>query len=335
MSDAAMNTFIVVDSGTSTTRARLYTEGRVRRTETEPVGARNTATEGSNDALKAGLAKLLSRLQASEEAQGTDVAAVICSGMITSNMGLLEVPHLTAPASVDALAESVVRHDFPDVTSLPVHFVRGVKTVADRLDACDVLRGEEVECLGLRELLDLAGPAVFMHHGSHSKAIQTDAEGTILRSTTAITGELLATIVRHTILANSVVDLDALELDQAQWREGLETARERGVGRALFLVRVGEQIAGRTKMAMTSFLLGVLASMDLPLLEDGLRSEATLVLYGRGVQKVALGRYLEEHAPGRVIVTDDDRAEVSAVVGAVSIYQRHQKLVAMRRGGTS
>ncbi|MDZ7801432.1 MAG: 2-dehydro-3-deoxygalactonokinase [Trueperaceae bacterium] len=330
-----MEHFIVVDSGTSTTRARLYTGGRVTRTETEPVGARNTATEGSNAALKAGLATLLSRLQASEEARGTDVEAVICSGMITSNMGLLEVPHLTAPASVDALAEGVVRQDFPDVTPLPVHFVRGVKTVADRLDACDVLRGEEVECLGLRELLALSGPAVFMHHGSHSKSIQTDAEGTILQSRTAITGELLAAIVQHTILANSVVGFEALELDQAQWREGLETARESGVGRALFLVRVGEQIAGRTKMAMTSFLLGVLASMDLPLLDEGLQTDATLVLYGRGVQKVALGRYLEEQAPGRVIVTDDERAELSAVVGAVRIYERHLELTAGRNGGTS
>src|SRR5690606_135308 len=62
-------------------------------------------------------------------------------------------------------------------------------------------------------------------------------------------------------------------------------ARQHGVGRASFLVRVGEQIAGFDKATMTSFLVGVLAQVDLPLLEGsawGSASPAPVVLYGGG-----------------------------------------------------
>src|SRR5690606_24295472 len=112
-----------------------------------------------------------------------------------------------------------------------------------------------------------------------------DAEGRILASRTAITGELLAAVRGHTILKSSVEDLEALDLDMDAAMAGAEAARQHGVGRASFLVRVGEQIAGFDKATMTSFLVGVLAQVDLPLLEGsawGSASPAPVVLYGGG-----------------------------------------------------
>lgn len=319
-----MPSYLVVDSGTTTTRVRLVREGAVVRSREQRVGARDTAVDGDNRRLKDALGAMLGRF-ASEE---TDLEAVLLSGMITSNVGLLEVPHLTAPASLDALARGVLRRDFPELSRLPFYFVRGVRTMGAERDLAgfDVLRGEEAEVVGLRELLGIAGSAVFVHYGSHHKAVDVAADGTFLASRTALTGELLAAVREHTILSSSVEPLERHALDADAWREGMAAAAEHGLGRALFLVRVGEQIGGRSKAAMTSFLLGALAGLDLPLLQlsgDGARA---VVLYGRGPFKTILRDHLSETAGVEAVVVDDATAEAAAVVGAVALFRRAREL---------
>jgi len=190
----------------------------------------------------------------------------------------------------------------------------------------DVLRGEEVEVTGLRELLGIDRHAVFVHYGSHHKAIDVASDGTILASRTALTGELLQAVREHTILSSSVASLEELDRADETWRDGLRAATQHGVGRALFLVRVGEQIGGRNRKEMTSFLLGALASLDLPLLQLRDDDDRVVVLYGRGPFKSILHRHLEETYDVDVHMVDETTAEAAAVVGAVRLFQRAQRL---------
>lgn len=330
-----MSSILVIDSGTTTTRVRLVRGGEMVRARVRRVGARDTAIDGHNGQLREAVKEML----ASFEAEERDMEAVLLSGMITSNVGLLEVPHLDAPASVDDLSRGMVRRDLPELTHLPCHFVRGVRTLSADGDVTgfDVLRGEEVEVLGLRRLLDLEGAAVFMHYGSHHKAIDVDEHGTILASRTALTGELLSAVREHTILKDSLAPLDDaaawIDPDAADWRAGMAAARAHGLGRALFLVRVGVQIGGRSKRAMTAFLLGALASLDPPLLQLGDPNDTggeqrTVVLYGRGPFKAILNRYLHDTRGIDPVVVDDATAEAAAVVGATALYLRARELEA-------
>src|SRR5690554_1530841 len=110
-----MSTYAVVDSGTTNTRLRLVSDGQVVWSDARPVGARDTTREGNPSAILAALHELLA------DAAG-DPAAIICSGMITSNMGLLEVPHLAAPVSFDELASALVQQQFPQLGSVPLTF---------------------------------------------------------------------------------------------------------------------------------------------------------------------------------------------------------------------
>ena len=316
------SSFLVVDSGTTTTRVRLVRDGAVVRSKTRGVGARDTAVDGHNQRLKVALGEMLAELTAEED----DVQAVLLSGMITSNVGLLEVPHLTAPASLNDLARGIVRHDFPELAPLPFHFVRGVRTVGrhDDLAGFDVLRGEEAEVTGLRELLGLERETVFIHFGSHHKAIDVADDGTILASRTALTGELFAAVREHTILASSLAPLDGLDLIGSAWRDGMRAAAEQGLGRSLFLVRVGEQIGGRSRAEMTSYLLGVLATLDMPLVQLREGDERVIVLYGRGPFKSILHQHLLDRSSVDVRAVDDALSETAAVIGAVSLYNRRQ-----------
>ncbi|MFO7546428.1 MAG: 2-dehydro-3-deoxygalactonokinase [Trueperaceae bacterium] len=325
-----MTTYAVVDSGTTTTRVRLWRDGAQVWSGSRSAGARDTAVDGNNAKLRAALRELLAD---ATSAAGGAPDGIVCSGMITSNMGLWEVPHLVAPAGSDDIARGVVQQAFPELSPIPFSFVPGVKTrpaslSLTNLAEADVLRGEEAEIVGLRAWLGLTENAVFLHLGSHHKAIDVDAEGRILASRTAITGELLAAVRGHTILKSSVEELEGLDLDMDAAMAGAEATRRHGLGRASFLVRVGEQIAGLDKVTMTSYLVGALAQVDLPLLEGsawGVANPAPVVLYGGGHFHQVLVALIE--GTGREVRTvDPEAADAAAVRGALALFERSREL---------
>lgn len=310
---------VAIDSGTTTTRVRLWHEGEVRWTATRPVGARDTTATGSTARLREALGELIAQLRRETR---LPLEAAVCSGMITSNVGLLEVPHLLAPAAPGMIAANLVRHDFPDIADLPFVFVPGVKTLPATLSLgtlaeADVLRGEECECLGLGELAEIRGPATFLHFGSHHKAIDVAADGTITASRTGITGELYAAITEHTILKSSTVHIEAELIDEFA-RAGLEAARIHSLARALFLVRVGEQLWQRTPEQMTSFLLGALAGADLPLVGP-VQADRRVILYGKGPFPQLLAPVLRD-AGHDVVRIAENSADIAAAVGATRLY---------------
>ena len=344
--------YLVVDAGTSRTRVRWWQGGVLDEAEA-PVGAKDVAREGTSAPLAAALREAISTVRA-RHAVAPD--AVVCSGMITSNVGLLEVPHVAAPVSLARLARHVVRHDLPGVTDLPLYFVAGIKTVAaggawDALDGFDLMRGEEAEVAGLLASGDPRPPVAFFHTGSHHKLIEVgvveggpnaggvgdagaadDAEGlgpaVVLRSATALTGELLAALRERTILASSLTDLDGLAPDPEAVAAGVRHVRRAGFARAAFLVRAAQTIGGRDRAEATSFLLGALAALDLQLIERELPPGRELVLYGGGAFPALLAELLARDGrhPHRVVPRSE--SEAAATVGAVRLLRA--RLVAGR-----
>src|SRR5690606_35717256 len=127
-------------------------------------GAKDTAVDGTTVKVETALRELL---EAARSGTGMAPEAIICSGMITSNMGLFELPHLPAPAGPEDTARGMVQRSFPEISAVPLTFVPGVKSLPGPdglagLATGDVLRGEEAEIVGLREALGLAGGAVFL-----------------------------------------------------------------------------------------------------------------------------------------------------------------------------
>lgn len=305
-----MPVLLVVDSGTTNTRVRLWDGERVAAAASEPVGARNTAMDGHNGAVRA--------------APGRPIGQVVAAG---SPGPAGQAAHAMGPGPGPGpadLARLIVRHDFPDIAPYPFYFIPGIKTLPatpDNLRETDILRGEEAEAAGLPELLGLHGPAMLMHYGSHHKAIYLDGEGRIQFSRTAITGELLMAIAGNTVLKSSVVGpAELTEPDPAMWRAGLADAQTDGLGRALFLVRVAEQIWKQSKADVTSYLLGALTSLDLPLLNGAREAGAAVLLYGKGHFPPILKACLDEQGWPDVRLVDEATAELASAVGAARIY---------------
>jgi 2-dehydro-3-deoxygalactonokinase len=268
---------VCVDVGTTNTRAWLVHGERVFARREMAVGARDTARDGHNGRLKAALRETLQSLLAERPAGVSPPSRIAAAGMITSAQGLLDLPHVPAPAGPRDIAAAAQEAAFPDVSELPFLFVPGVRTVerpgaARGMVTADVMRGEETLCLGLLSLGLLPRSAALLNLGSHWKLVRTDGEGRVAWSVTSLSGEMIRAVREQTVLASAVPDGPLGEVDRAALAGGMEEARRSGLPRALFAVRLFELSGRTTPAARLSFLVGAFIGTEL----DGLRATGAL-----------------------------------------------------------
>ena len=203
-----------------------------------------------------------------------DVKRCVAYGMITSDMGLLEIPHVPAPASAADLRDAMRAQRFPEIAPFPIHFIPGVRNFAgpvdlDNFGMMDMMRGEETEAVGLFELLEPETSAMFILPGSHNKFVAMSAEGKILGCMTSISGELLDAMTHHTILADAVggafVSPEAYNAKMAM--EGARACAQNGLGRAAFSGRILKTLGKRSHAEVQSYLLGAALALDVQAME--------------------------------------------------------------------
>src|SRR5437667_10139999 len=113
-------TYFAVDTGTTNTTVWLMKDGRILRESKHPVGVRQTSIRGDCELLEStlrGTFRSLSRRAPSPP------RFVLAAGMLTSQLGLLEVPHVLAPVGVGKLAENGRMNGFARASPRPVFLV--------------------------------------------------------------------------------------------------------------------------------------------------------------------------------------------------------------------
>lgn len=265
-----MSATMVIDCGTTNLRATLVDGmGRVLAQGSRPGGVRHTAIDGHNGKLRSMLAECTAQVIAQAGLQAQSVSRCVAYGMITSNVGLLEIPHLAAPASAAELHHGMQTKAFPEIAPFAISFIPGVRNFAgevtpDNFSGMDMMRGEETEAVGLFELLKPQGESVFILPGSHNKFVRMDAQGRILGCMTSISGELLDAVTHNTILANAVGGEFASAQDydtQLACTGALECMRS-GLGRAAFAGRILNQLSTVDSVRLRSYLLGAVLAQD-------------------------------------------------------------------------
>ncbi len=261
---------LIIDAGTTNARVTLIDEaGRVLGCEKRDAGVRHTAIDGHNGRLKEALRSSIDALLAQNRLSFAGIGVITAYGMITSNVGLHEVPHCAAPADAAALHSAIVRRAFPEIAPVAIDFIPGVRNFAEAVTPAnaarmDMMRGEETEAVGLFHLLRPGRRCIFVLPGSHNKFIAMSARGEILGCMTAISGELLDALTHHTILADAVERsfVTAQTYDPALMTAGLEAGFESGLGRAAFTGRILRTLGGLRAQDAANYLLGVTLSAD-------------------------------------------------------------------------
>jgi 2-dehydro-3-deoxygalactonokinase len=298
-STETMTRFISCDWGTSRFRLRLVHKDplRIIAEHTTDEGVQNLttsqATGGGRHALLAGvLERGLAALGLSDQPD----LPVVMSGMASSTLGWQLLPYAHLPAPIDGHTLRFV--DFQ-------HGGRKIRLISGLQSASDVMRGEEVEVVGL--MADpgrraLADNSVVILPGSHSKHVRLSA-GQIVEFTTYLTGELFGLLAHNSTLANP----DPQLFDAETFITGLHASRTLGLSAALFQTRARAVLGQLAAKHSQSFLSGALIGAEIAALAETPAKHMVLAAgdtlagpYGLALQELLPGASVEHVAPAEL-----------------------------------
>lgn len=292
---------------------------------------------GSNQIIKDALAELLEQVLGQAGISRAQVACFAAAGMITSEIGLREVPHLCAPAGAEELGAGIFELDCGGFLgcSAPVCLIPGIKNTAERglsrLDRMDFMRGEETQVCGVLACMGCALPAWIFVAGSHTKLIAVDRDGKIRGSVTNLSGQLYEAVLNQTFIGKCLKDQPGdvpAGMDRQELEELAFTAADRGgLLRAVLMPRFMEVLAETSAGERKTFLDAALAWEDLKLGREAVRlgfdPPEEMVVVSTPERSRLLCRLLKRHHPGtpiREIISREETARIT-VEGALAILR--------------
>ncbi len=251
---ATSGKFVAVDWGTTRLRLRLLDGDRPHSPPLAEVASAEGIGALRREEHEAVFLRNLDRLlEAARSNRGDWTRAggeVYFAGMITSTLGWFETPYVRAPAGA---LELLAGRRTETAGGARIHFLPGIRTGED------VLRGEEVEAIGILGVSAEHEERTLVLPGTHSKWIRWSA-GKIQDFTTVLTGDLHAALHRATLLARTLPEEPAAieGAIEVHFLRGVDTARRDGPLSALFKVRALSVLEGLSREAASAFLSGVL-----------------------------------------------------------------------------
>lgn len=205
------------------------------------------------------------------------VLPIVFSGMIGSRTGWLEAPYVECPVAPAALVTAAVRFRIDDH---PAAILPGACVRTDDGDV-DVMRGEELQLLGIVDGIDLEDALVCIP-GTHSKWARL-AGGALIDFRTFITGELFQ-LLRRQSLVGALADGDAF--DEAAFRRGVLRGADRTLANAVFAARANALAGTLPPVEVSAYLSGVLIGSEI---------KAQTLGAGQGILLLATGVLAERY----------------------------------------
>ena len=328
---------ILIDSGTTNSRLRLYDRktSKVLDTEKIRIGVKDTAISGNNNNLKAQLKEGMGRLFTNNQLTPSDIEYIAASGMITSNLGIYEVPHIPSPAGIADFAKHSKVIKLEEFFNIPCIFIPGMKntvhtTGTDDVIACindyDVMRGEEVESFGLLKQFDVEGKGMMVLPGSHTKFVAVDEHKNLLFCVSTLGGETLHALQKATILSDSLDSILIESIDQKMLECGFEAAKQHGLTRSFYHIRLLDLFTDRDANQRANYFVGSVIYNDLQALFQSIEEMEAIkwiIVGGADPLRKAfthLLRYMNKK--WEIIEAGDHHVENSLVFGALEIINK-------------
>ena len=256
--------FISVDWGTSNFRMRLVD------TITSEIIEEVTSTKGVKKIYNDWLHKrgdreefflnFLKKQCIQFKSSIDDTFKILISGMASSSIGIRELPYAQLPFS--SKGESIYLEKInTSILKNPIHLISGIKTKDD------IIRGEEMQVLGLISDEDKGETTVFILPGTHSKHI-IFKNNSVVDFKTFMTGEVFNVITENTILKNSVCSGSFDSKEQTAFKKGvIKSSKNQSILNTLFNIRTSDLFKERTTTANFYYLSGLLIGEELKTLK--------------------------------------------------------------------
>ena len=256
----------------------------------------------------------------------SDIKYVAAAGMITSNLGIQLIPHLEAPADMDEFSNQIVEVDLEGLPNLPILMITGLKNqrtskgiTFDRINDCDIMRGEEVETFGLMNQMGVSGKGVLVLPGSHTKYVFVNEEKKLTSCLSTLGGETIFAIQKETILSSSINSTLMENLDESFLLKGYESAHKVGLMRSFYHIRLLELYSDLSSNQRANYLVGAILEEDLKALESfeqGILHLDWVIIGGSDPLKKSFSFLLKHKFPSlNIINATDKQVEYSTVIG--------------------
>lgn len=336
--------FAIIDCGTTNTRVYVLDEqNQIVGTGERRVGVRNTSMTGSKDALRQGVCEAITEAAENAGIGVEDLSFAIASGMITSEIGLMEIPHLIAPVGLEELAANVKEVPGGEAIplNLPIYFVRGIRNdygeaILKNIRNVDFMRGEETQVVGILEEYGNNAPLNIIVLSSHTKVIHVNAASQVVASLTTLSGQLYEAICKETMIGKSLAENHTEIAGGYSFEEVVNTAdevvREVGLDRGIMIPRFLQVLLQTDYHERNLFMDAAVAADDMRLLEEFERQghhANRYILFGHE-ERCTVYSYLIHKMFGDstevISVSDKKRLSELTVKGAVTIAKRYNKL---------
>lgn len=238
---------------------------------------------------------------------------IVISGMASSSIGLQEMHYAEMPFSIDG---AKLLHEKINLGSGR----KGI-LVSGARDESGVMRGEEVQAIGLGDHLVRTNAELLILPGSHSKHI-TFRGGQYTCLSTFMTGELFQILAEHSILSKSLRKIRFSEKYATVFKQGLRKGINNEMSTSLFTIRVDDLFSRREKESNYFYLSGLLIGEELRYLNN---SERKVCLAASGslnkLYKIALGQVLPRH---NFEVLDESAIQLATFKGQLKILRNYE-----------
>ncbi len=274
--------FAVIDCGTTNTRIYIVNEdGRVIAKARKKVGVRDASITENKEILKYGIKSTFEEALMNANLTIQEIKFGVSFGGITSEIGLIDLPHIEAPSTLKDVANGITRIHDPSVVpvDIPVYFIRGIKNKRHsgspelmQIGTLDFMRGEETQVAGLLSSYNLHSSLTLVFLSSHSKFISIAEHMKILGGVTTLSGQLYEALVQHTFIGKSVKERDDFDyehyFDCAVIDSAKDWVQRFGFLRSLIIPRILDILVGAKWWERKLFLEACIAAEDIDALNQ-------------------------------------------------------------------
>ena len=183
---------------------------------------------------------------------------VIASGMLSSSIGMIEIPYAVTPIEADG-SNLALHRIKPDAGTNELIIISGIRTTDD------VIRGEETKAIGCLSIIgDSNAERLIIFAGTHPKHV-TISNNQISGIKTFMTGEFFDLLSNHSVLAASVKHEGHLSAtaNMAAFKKGVAAGLSGNLLHAAFNVRTNQLLTNMTQAANWFYLSGLLVGTEL------------------------------------------------------------------------
>ena len=299
--------YITIDGGTTNTRISYVSDNKIFEIIKLPYGS----NPRDKDKLLHNIFENVSLLM---QKYG-DVDAVLGCGMLTSEYGLKNVPHIFAPAGIEDFHNNLYELNTPKLPKTKIYLIPGYRSSGDDFLKVNIMRGEETELIGLIDNFNF--DTIYILPGSHSKIIKVNQDGKICFLRSFMTGELRASLSRYTIL-NDSINLNE-DINDEYLKLGYEFTSENGINESLLKVRTMDILFHKSKSEIYSFFMGCVLQGEIN--EIIKSSENRVVIGGQSQLKRLINTLLTTFSNKEIILMPDEKCECASIYGMIKIFE--------------